>query len=48
MSGSLPDLSSGEQRRLPHLTYADVRVEVVEVTMRSRARVLGVRACADP
>jgi TldD protein len=30
LAGTLPDLVASEQRRLPHLTYADVRVEIVE------------------
>jgi hypothetical protein len=30
LARTLPDLVASEQRRLPHLTYADVRVEIVE------------------
>jgi TldD protein len=32
---TLPDLMADEQRRLSHLTYADVRVEIVEVKAAS-------------
>ena len=35
LARTLPDLVASEQRRLPHLTYADVRVEFVEVKSTS-------------
>ncbi len=35
LARTLPDLVASEQRRLPHLTYADVRVEIVEVKSTS-------------